>query len=117
MDPKMKRFFLLLVLVLSGCGAQMSQVMRDCDKGQNFSAYSYCLKDTYSRQGRTPNATIVRAFYANLDAIDEQYRSGRMTDAQAKSAAYDSFLNTIQASNDRNRSTVCQKINGILICN
>jgi hypothetical protein len=97
----------LLITSISGCGTPMKTVMRDCDRGQKFSQYAYCIKSTYASQGTTPNASAVRAFYANLDAITESYNNKQLTEAQAKSEAYNAFLRTVQASNDRNQSISC----------
>jgi len=98
----MKRFLVLIfVLMLSGCGTMMEDVMRSCNRGQNFDAYVSCIKYTYNKEGTHPDSSAVRAFYSNLDMISEAYRANKITDAQAKSYAYDAFMRTIQASNDR----------------
>ena len=97
----------LLTSIISGCGTQMKTVMRDCDRGQNFAQYSSCIKASYNAGGVDPNHSSVRAFYANLDAITESYNKKQMTDAQAKSEAYNAFSRTVQSSNDRNRSVNC----------
>lgn len=92
---------LMLPLLLGGCGAMMKDVMRECDRGQNFDSYAYCIKSTYSQKGNKPNDSAIRAFYSHLDMISEAYRAKKITDAQAKSYAYDAFMKTVQASNDR----------------
>jgi hypothetical protein len=109
---------LMLPLLLGGCGAMMKDVMRECDRGQNFDSYAYCIKSTYSQKGNKPNDSAIRAFYSHLDInkpndsairafyshldmISEAYRANKITDAQAKSYAYDAFMKTVQASNDR----------------
>lgn len=79
----------------------MKDVMRDCDGWQKFDAYVYCIKSTYNKTGNNPNNLAVRAFYSNLEMIGEAYKENKITDAQAKSYAYDSFMRTVQASNDR----------------
>jgi len=89
----------------------MKDVMRECDRGQQFDAYAYCIKSTYNAKGNTPNNTAVRAFYANLDMIAEAYRTRRISDAQAKSLAWDSYLKTIQASNDRKDAIFWNQMN------
>ena len=104
---------LLSILLITSCGALMQDVMRSCDRGQNFDSYAYCIKATYSQSGNRPNANSVRAFYANLDMISEAYRGKRVSDAQAKSMAYDSFLRTVQADNDRSDAVLMNQLNYI----
>ena len=106
MNHNIKKIILLTtIFVVSGCtGMPMKNVMRDCDVGQSFSQYSFCIKRTYDREGNSPNSSSVRAFYANLATIKESYNKKELTDAQAKSETYNAFLRTIQASNDRNAS-------------
>ena len=100
-----KIVILSIIFIISGCGGMpMKKVMRECDRGQIFSQYSSCIKNTYDRKGNSPNSSSVRAFYANLAAITEGYNKKELTDAQAKSEAYNAFLRTVQASNDRSAS-------------
>jgi hypothetical protein len=113
-------FAFITALLLSSCGTQMATVMQQCDTGNNtanFSNYSYCIKQTYSTRGSKPNSPEVRALYAYLDQIDEAYRAKQMTNAQARAAAQTAFLNTVQASNNRNQATFCRVYAGTLICN
>jgi hypothetical protein len=97
----------LLVVIMYGCGTPMKQVMQDCDQGQDFVQYSYCIRGKYDSEGRHPNSSAVRAFYANLDAITESYNKKQISNAQAKAMTYNAFMNTIQADNDRKRSVSC----------
>lgn len=103
----------VVIVMLAGCGTMMKNVMRECDRGQRFDVYVSCIKTTYSRKGSKPNATEVRAFYANLDMLNEAYKNGRISDAQAKSMAWDSFMRTIQASNDRDDAAAMYMMNSI----
>ncbi len=95
--------FSLLAIVLTGCADMpMSRVMDRCNIGsnvENYSNYAYCLKATYTKEGNAPNAQSVRAFYAQLDVIDEYYKQGKITNAQAKSYAYRAHQETIEADN------------------
>jgi hypothetical protein len=93
---------LFLTVAVSACGTPMKNVMRDCDRGQNFTQYTSCIKSTYTSQGRQPNAAEIRAFYANLNAITESYNKNQITDAEAKSQAYNAFLRIIQSANNIN---------------
>lgn len=87
---------------LTGCGAAMKDVMKICDTQNKFNLYVSCIKETYNRDGKSPDSLEVLVFYDNLNAITEQYDSKKITNAQAKSYAYDAFIKTVQASNDRN---------------
>ena len=103
-----KIFKILLVLFssffLTSCGTMMKDVMASCDRGQSFDAYVYCVKSTYQTQGTRPNSSATRAFYANLDAVNEAYTNNKITQAQAKKLAYDAYMNTIHADNERNEA-------------
>ena len=111
----MNRFNGLVIFIvffsLTGCGAMMKNVMRNCDNVQPFNAYSQCIKTTYSRIGNTPNSAAVRAFYSNLDMITEAYLARQITDAQARAFTWDAYLKTIQASNDRNDAIFWNQMN------
>ena len=74
--------------------------MRDCDKGQPFNSYANCIRASYEKDGIARNEPSVRAFYANLRAIQEKYDNKKLTDAEAKSATYSSYMSTIKIDND-----------------
>lgn len=90
---------LFSLMLLSSCGTQMIQVLENCDEGQDFSLFAKCVKSTYAREGRSPNSSIVRVFYANLDEIEEAYRQNRLTSTQARSQTLNAYMQTIDASN------------------
>ena len=105
------------VLLSVGSGTTMSNVMQACDRGQSYQYYATCIRQTYDAKGNQPNDGTVRAFYAGLDAIREANARGAITDIQAKSATYDLWRRTIDASNQANSPTVCQRgYGGTLIC-
>ena len=99
-------FLSFVVITLSACqtGKVMQVVMNECDRGQSFDAYVYCVKSTYQAQGTRPNSSATRAFYANLDAVNEAYTNNKITQAQAKKLAYDAYMSTIHADNVRNEA-------------
>ncbi len=110
----------LVLNALGGCvsGMTMSKVMSQCDDSQKFNTYASCIRTTYDKQGRYPNDAVVRAFYANLNEISEGYKAGKLTDAQAKSAAYNAYLNTVEASNRGSKPKYCVGMgNGDSVCN
>ena len=104
---------LLPILLLTSCGTMMKDIMASCDREQDFDNFTYCIKNTYYKQGRNPNHSDVRAFYANLDAIGEAYRAKKITDAQAKVYAYDAFNKTIQAGNNRADAASANYLNAL----
>jgi len=111
--------FVAVILALSGCATRidmpMSTVMARCDVGTNvgnFSFYSYCIKDVYSREGNQPNSPAIRAFYSRLDVIDENYCQNKITNAEAKSYAYQAWREMIDADNQREEKINAQRNSG-----
>jgi len=105
---KFIKFSLLcLFLLLTACettsgSKQMKTVMNECDTGQSFDIYVSCIKNTYQTEGTRPDAPSIRAFYANLDMINEAFANSKITKVQAKSLAYDAYMKTVHADNQRN---------------
>ena len=109
-------FFCFMVL---GCAHKlpMESVIDVCaNQNDKFPQISACIKDTYSKEGKTPNANSVKAFYAELAVIEEDYRNGKITDAQARAGLYRSYSDTVEKSNRANKGTVCMPINGMVYC-
>jgi hypothetical protein len=104
------------VLLSVGSGTTMSDVLRLCDQHQSYQVYATCIRRTYDAHGNKPNAGAVRAFYAGMEAIREANGKGAMSDIQAKSATYEVWSRTIDASNRANAPTVCRNYNGTLVC-
>jgi hypothetical protein len=100
-------------LTLTGCGTTMQTVMERCDIGSAFDTYASCIKQTYAKDGRRPNSASVRAFYASLDSLAELHAEKRLSSAQAKAAAYQAFLNTVQADNDRSNAAFANSMNAL----
>lgn len=88
-------------LLLGGCGTSMRQVMETCDSASTFDLYAVCIKGIYAKEGSRPNAASVKAFYASLDSLTELYADKKISNAQARAAAYQAFVLTVQADNDR----------------
>lgn len=115
-----KAIIALLMLTLNGCANMpMDRVMSRCDIGtniENFSFYTYCVKTTYSKEGNKPNSAATRAFYSQLDVIDENYRQRKITNAEAKAYAYRAWQLTIDADNRSAESTgLNQMMQGLAI--
>jgi len=117
--PKKLIIFLVTLFALCGCAHKlpMESVIDVCaNQNDKFTQISACIKDTYSKEGKTPNANSVKAFYAELAVLDEDYRNGKITDAQAKAGLYRSYSETVEKSNRANKGTVCMPINGMVYC-
>ena len=107
---------LLSMLIFSGCNPAalmeppMIEVMRGCDTGVKFSEYVSCIKTNYKR---FPNRESVISFYAQLDAVTEDYKKGRLSETKAKAKAFELFDATIGAENTaiRNRPVTNTSVN------
>ena len=111
----MKKLTLLAVFVLAGCTLPMTKVIDACnDPSAPFPAVSQCIQQTYAKKGNTPNANVVKAFYAELAVITEDYQAKKITDAQARVNLYRAYTNTIDADNKSSR--VCMPIGGMIYC-
>ena len=91
-------------MLLASCGGmtekKMSEVMQDCDTGQKFSTFINCIKTSYKRN---PNSETVRSFYAQVDAVVEDYKAGKLSEAKAKAKAYELYDATVGAGNRAKR--------------
>lgn len=110
--------FVCSILMACVSGIPMSRAMSQCDSVQKFSDYASCIRSTYDKQGRYPNDAVIKAFYANLDEINEAFKNGKLTEAQARSAAYNAYLKTVDASNKQiKRAPYCVGLgNGDSVC-
>jgi len=91
----------VLALFLSGCMNSITQpmmkdVMASCESYTNFSDYNSCIQTDYKKN---PNKSDVRAFYAILNSIDEDYRDGKLSEIKARAAAHSAYLETIAVGN------------------
>ena len=110
---------LFVCFMVLGCAhrLQMDSVINSCaNQNDAFPQISTCIQEVYNKDGRNPNANSVKAFYAELAVIDEDYRSGKISDAQAKASLYRSYSETVEKSNRANKGTVCMPINGMVYC-
>jgi hypothetical protein len=114
-----KLLILIAISFLSACAVTlpMEKVIDTCN-GQDvpYPQVSQCIKDTYSKKGNTPNANSVKAFYAELAVIDEDYQAKKISGAQAKAGLYRAYADTVGADNKSNRGRVCMPINGMIFC-
>lgn len=122
----MKQLITLAVfcIALTGCALlpgdmPMSRVMSMCDTGESFSIYVSCIKHKYDTEGNSPNDPTIKALYAIFDEIKESNTLGHMTAAQAKSAAYKAYLETVHADNvsSARKSSYCTVVGNTVICN
>jgi hypothetical protein len=114
-----KLLILMGLSFLSACAVTlpMAKVIDTCN-GQDapYLQVSRCIQDTYSKKGNTPNASSVKAFYAELAVIDEDYKAKKITEAQAKANLYRAFNDTVEKADRANRGRVCMPINGMIFC-
>ena len=115
----MRKIIWVAFIFLTGCASTfpMTKVIDACNS-QNalFKDVAWCIRETYSRSGNTPNANSVKAFYAELDVINELLANKRITEAQAKAGLYRAYSKTIGAANQANQGVVCMPINGMMFC-
>lgn len=99
----MKKIILLsAAMLLVGCeptAPAMSSVMNSCET-KNFSVFNNCIQKTYTRN---PDGGSVRSLYAQLNAIEEDQRRGKITQTKAKALAYKAYDATVGAGNRSNR--------------
>ena len=95
----------VLFIFIAGCAPQMSQVMNSCDGYKKFDSYVSCVKTNYER---APNASVVKAFYAYLDAIAEDVRNGRITETRARLEVHKAYEETIGVGNRREAARQAQ---------
>lgn len=95
---KIYGFLFALIALIAGCAPQMSQVMSSCDDYKKLDSYVSCIKNTYERNVNDPT---VKAFYAYLDAISEDVRTGRISETRARVEVHQAYENTIGVGNRR----------------
>ena len=109
------RVSLFACLILAGCTLPMTKVIDACnDPSAPFPAVAQCIQQTYAKKGNTPNANAVKAFYAELAVINEDYQAKKITDAQARASLYRAYADTVGADNKSQR--VCMPIGGMIYC-
>ena len=89
---------IVIVFCLSACETEppMIDIMTKCDVGTEFDTYVDCIKFNYKRD---PDSTDVISFYAQLDAVVEDYKEGRLSQAKAKAQAFALYDATVGAGN------------------
>jgi len=101
--PINKNEKLPMITVINGC-----QTHHNFD---NFSDWVNCIKQSYTQYGTSPNEPAVLNFGAFLDAIDEDYKAGKVSFVKARAQMVEAWRNTIEADNLRNAaSSVTQNV-------
>ena len=93
-------------LVMTSCGViepSMSSVMSSCEGNTNFGRYVSCIKNNYKRY---PDRRITKAFYAQLDAINDDLKRGRISKPRAFADAHVAYENTIGSDNARRAASM-----------
>ena len=73
----------------------MSSVMSSCDTAEISDLNSY-IQGNYTRDPENRN---VRSFYARLDSIVKDQKSGKISQTKAKAMAYTAYDETVGAGN------------------
>jgi hypothetical protein len=83
-----------------------------------FPALVACIKSTYNTQGRNPSHADVQSFYAQSDALVEEYNAKKLTDAQAKAQLYKVYDATVGAGNRaiEAKQKTCVYSRGMMMC-
>jgi hypothetical protein len=87
----------------------MIEVIRGCDDVQ-FPNSVRCIKNSYSRFGRSPDSTDVKNFYLLIDAVVEDYKAKKFGLAKANAEIIKAWQTTIEASNNRNEDAVMKSL-------
>jgi hypothetical protein len=69
--------------------------MSSCET-PDFSDFNSCVQRNYARH---PDASTVRALYAQLNAIEEDQQNGKISQIKAKAMAYTAYDATVGAGN------------------
>jgi hypothetical protein len=85
----------------------MIEVIRGCDDVQ-FPNSVRCIKNSYSRFGRSPNNTNVKNFYLLIDAVVEDYKTNKIGLAKANAEIIKAWQTTIDASNKRDEDAAAR---------
>ena len=82
----------------------MSQVIAQCEDYNisDFASHVDCIKNTYRTEGRFPDASGVRAFYAYLDQTVIDYNNKQITDSEARIYLHNAYDKTVGAQNRDN---------------
>ena len=104
--------FFYSLLLLSGCGLKMDEVIRACEKEPSFTLYSQCIKTTYNnRPGNYFSGTKISAFYSTLGEIQESYAQGKMSEAKARANLFKVYIETIDG-----KKSYCQLLTTTVFC-
>ena len=108
----MLRIFTAFVLTLgiSACNIAeptMSSVMSSCEYSRSFDSYANCIKSNYKR---FPDRRITRAFYAQLNAISDDLKSGRISESRARADAHLAYEQTIGQEGCRHRGDALARV-------
>lgn len=101
---------------------QMAVVLNECESNFEFHAYANCIKERYNKYGNDKKSGDVLIFYSYLDQVVYSYDKSMSSNApmsyiEAKTNVFRAFQSTINASNNREKSRICQMIGNNLDCN
>lgn len=78
-------------LLLAGCNPlapNMKTTMSLCERASSFSEFRGCVKKNYTQAPFHPKTLV---FYSELEAIESDLKSGKITDEMAKAAAWRAY--------------------------
>ena len=78
----------------------MIQVIRGCDNEQ-FPDSVRCIKNSYSRFGRSTKSAEVKNFYLLIDGVAQDYKINKISLTKAKAEVINAWQSTIAISNQR----------------
>ena len=78
----------------------MIQVIRGCEEEQ-FPGSVRCIKNSYSRFGRSPKSAEVKNFYLLIDGVVQDYKISKISLNKAKAEVVNAWQSTIDTSNKR----------------
>jgi hypothetical protein len=87
----------------------MIEVIRGCDDVQ-FPNNVRCIKNSYSRFGRSPNSAEVKNFYLLVDGVVEDFNSKKIGLAKAKAEVIKAWQSTIEADNIKIQNDISNSI-------
>ena len=87
----------------------MIQVIRGCDEEQ-FPNNVRCIKNSYSRFGRSPNSAEVNNFYLLIVGVVEDFNTKKIGLAKAKAEVIKAWQSTIEADNIKTQKDISDSI-------
>ncbi len=100
---------------------QMAVVLNECAQNSEIHAYANCIKERYNKYGNDKKSGDLLIFYSYIDQVVYSYDKSLsstmpMSFVEAKANVFRAFQSTINASNNREKTRICQMIGNNLEC-